>query len=102
MWALLERESGRNTFLYSARTSIDSLWKVGVKRGWWKGVRNGDVWLFVGCLMVVNGVFTRDKRALRGGVAERGVTFLRGMDDTSMAVNESATEPKDQDESKEN
>ena len=33
--------------MYMARMSVESLWKVGVKRGWWKGIRGGDVLLFV-------------------------------------------------------
>lgn len=72
------RGQARSEFLYSARTSLDSLWKVGRKRGWWRGVRGGDVWLFVASLMVVNLVYERDGRSLRSGVVRRGVSSLRG------------------------
>lgn len=68
----------RGEFLYSARTSLDSLWKVGRKRGWWRGIRGGDVGLFVLSLMVVNVVYERDARSLRSGVVRRGISSLRG------------------------
>lgn len=78
LWAFLERGSGRGNFLYSARASADSMWKVGVKRGWWKGVRGGSVWLFVFSLALVNSVYTRDPGAVRGSVFRKGVSSLRG------------------------
>ncbi|KAK5230973.1 hypothetical protein LTR72_000153 [Exophiala xenobiotica] len=49
--------AGHMTTLYTARTSVDSLWKVGVKHGWWKGIRGGDVWLFVAALGLINVVY---------------------------------------------
>jgi len=64
--------------MYGLRTSVDSLWKVGKKRGWWKGVKGGDVWLFVLSLCVVNVVYQRDAAAVKSGVVRRGVSFLRG------------------------
>lgn len=64
--------------MYSARASIDSLWKMGRKRGWWRGVRGGDVGLFVASLMVVNVIYERDARAISASVARRGVSSLRG------------------------
>lgn len=64
--------------MYGLRTSLDSVWKVGRKRGWWRGVRGGDVWVFVASLMVVNVVYERDARAVGSGVLRRGVSSLRG------------------------
>ena len=78
LWALLERKNGRGNFLYSARMSIDSFWKVGKKRGWWKGFRGGDVWVFVLGLGVLNAVYEVDKEAIRGGGVRIGVGWLRG------------------------
>lgn len=72
------RRDARGEFLYSARASVDSLWKVGRKRGWWRGIRGGDVWIFVVSLMVVNVVYERDARALRSGVIRQGVSSFRG------------------------
>ncbi len=78
LWGFVVRRDARSEFLYGARASIDSLWKVGRKRGWWRGLRGGDVGLFVASLMVINAVYERDARALRSGLARRGVSYLRG------------------------
>ncbi|KAK8258123.1 hypothetical protein IWZ00DRAFT_485139 [Phyllosticta capitalensis] len=78
LWAFLERKNGRGTFLYSLRLSIDSFWKVGVKHKWWRGVRNGDVLLFVASLALVNAVYERDPKAVTGGVVRKGLGMLRG------------------------
>ena len=61
----------------SVRASMDSFWKVGVKRGWWRGVKGGDVLLFVVGLAVINGVYERDDEAV-DGMVRKGVRFLRG------------------------
>lgn len=46
--AIIDRSpTGHENAMYSTRSSLDSLWKVGRRRGWWKGVKGGDVWLFV-------------------------------------------------------
>ncbi|KAF2244019.1 hypothetical protein BU26DRAFT_463935 [Trematosphaeria pertusa] len=78
MWAFLERKHGRGNFLYSARMSIDSLWKVGVKRGWWRGIKNGDVLLFVLSLATVNALYEMSPRSINSGVARKGLGVLRG------------------------
>ena len=78
MWAFLERKNGRGNFLYSARMSIDSLWKVGVKRGWWRGVKNGDVLLFVVSLATVNILYEVSPRSVSSGVARKGLGVMRG------------------------
>jgi hypothetical protein len=78
LWGFVVRRDARGEFLYSARASVDSLWKVGRKRGWWRGIRGGDVWIFVVSLMVVNVVYERDARALRSGVIRQGVSSFRG------------------------
>jgi len=72
------RRDARGEFLYGMRASIDSLWKVGKKHGWWRGIRGGDVWLFVGSLMVINVVYERDARSLRSGFVRKGISFNRG------------------------
>lgn len=78
MWAFLERKGGRSNFLYSVRLSLDSAWKVGKKRGLWKGVKGGDLAVFVAGLAVVNAVYERDRGAVEGSMVRRGVGFLRG------------------------
>lgn len=58
LFQLVDRTpSGHLTSLYTARTSVDSLWKVGVKHRWWKGIKAGDVGLFVAALALVNVVY---------------------------------------------
>ncbi|KAF2747273.1 hypothetical protein M011DRAFT_423621 [Sporormia fimetaria CBS 119925] len=78
LWAFLERKSGRTNFLYTARMSIDSFWKVGVKRGWWRGVKNGDVLLFTLSLAAVNALYEVSPRSVNSGVARKGLGVLRG------------------------
>jgi hypothetical protein len=85
----LDRTSaGRANTLYATRVSANSLWKVGVKHGWWRGVKGGDVWVFVAGLVVLNLVYEAraeaiDSRAVRGlmrvlrGEAEIGVANKR-------------------------
>lgn len=66
LFALFDRTSaGHANSLYAARTSVDSLWKVGVKRRWWRGVKGGDVWVFVASLALINVVYDlgRDTKA---------------------------------------
>ncbi|KAJ4346099.1 hypothetical protein N0V95_005715 [Ascochyta clinopodiicola] len=78
LWAFLQRKGGRGNFLYCTRMSIDSAWKVGVKRGWWKGVANGDVLLFVLSLATVNVLYEISPRSVSSGVARKGLGVLRG------------------------
>lgn len=78
MWALVERKGDRSLFLYSARMSSDSLWKVGKKRGWWRGVRSGDVLLFVTSLALINVVYERDPKAVDGAVSRKALGVFRG------------------------
>ena len=63
--------------MYSTRLSIDSLWKVGVKRGLWKGLDGGDVAVFMAGLAVLNVVYEK-RRGVMDGVAGKGVGWLRG------------------------
>ena len=58
--------------------SMDSVWKVGVKRGWWKSLKGGDVWLFVAALAVINAVYTKDPNAIKGGAVRKVIAGLRG------------------------
>jgi hypothetical protein len=78
LWAFLDRKGGRANALYSARMSIDSLWKVGIKRGWWRGVKNGDVLLFVLSLATVNVLYETSPRSVNSGVVRKSLGMLRG------------------------
>ena len=77
LWGFLERKGGRSNFLYSARLSIDSTWKVGKKRGWWNGIKGGDLGVFVMGLMVINMIYEGDASAVQGSIIRRGLGFLR-------------------------
>ena len=74
----MERKKGRGQFLYSTRASIDSLWKVGVKRGLWKSGSNGDVLVFVASLMLLNAVYEVNPNAVTSGVVRKSLGMLRG------------------------
>ncbi|KAF2097293.1 hypothetical protein NA57DRAFT_66901 [Rhizodiscina lignyota] len=78
LWAFLERKSGRANFFYMARLSIDSFWKVGVKHGWWRGIKNGDVLLFVVSLAIINGIYEKRPRAVNGPSIRKSLGMLRG------------------------
>jgi hypothetical protein len=78
LWAFVARTGERGNFLYSARLSIDSLWKVGRKRGWWRGVRNGDVLLFVASLALLDVVYEVKPDAVQGGALRKGMSVMRG------------------------
>jgi hypothetical protein len=100
LWAWVERRHGRGVFLYSARVSVDSLWKVGVKRRWWRAMGGGDVWVFVLALMVTGVVYERDARAIRESQWRRGVSWIRGegFRDWSIEEDEEDEETKDKTE----
>ncbi|TGO31901.1 hypothetical protein BHYA_0383g00010 [Botrytis hyacinthi] len=78
LWGFVVRKDARGEFLYSARASMDSLWKVGKKRGWWKGIKGGDVWIFVISLMAIEMAYERNGRALRSGVLRKMLSGMRG------------------------
>lgn len=86
LWAWVERRHGRSVFLYSARTSVDSLWKVGVKRRWWRAMKGGDVWLFVVALAVTGVVYERDTRAIQESHFRKGFSWVRGEGFTDWAA----------------
>ena len=77
MWAFVDRKGGGGQVMYSVRMSLDSLWKVGKKRGWWKGVRGGDVALFVASLALMNVIYERRREAVDKGIG-KGLGWLRG------------------------
>ncbi|KAM7221786.1 hypothetical protein V8F06_002779 [Rhypophila decipiens] len=77
-WAMLEKKRGRGVFLYTTKTSIDSLWKVGTKRRWWKAMKGGDVWVFVAALMLTGVVYERDRAAIKEAAWRKGISWARG------------------------
>lgn len=101
LWAWVERRHGRSVFLYSARTSVDSLWKVGVKRRWWRGMQGGDVWVFALALMVTDVVYERDARAIREGGWRKGMSWVRGEGFNDWSLEEEEEEEDDNAEKEE-
>ncbi|KAF3761626.1 hypothetical protein M406DRAFT_237553, partial [Cryphonectria parasitica EP155] len=97
-WAWVERRNGRGAFLYSARVSVDSLWKVGVKRRWWKAMRAGDVWVFVLAVMLTGMVYEKDKEAVREESWRKGLSWIRGQGfrDWAMEAIEDAEEEEEE------
>ncbi|KAG7286438.1 hypothetical protein NEMBOFW57_008748 [Staphylotrichum longicolle] len=79
-WALLQqgRRGSRGVFLASAKVSVESLWKVGVKRRWWRAMKGGDLWVFVAALMVTGVVYERDAKAIKEGSWRKGISWVRG------------------------
>ncbi|KAK0744330.1 hypothetical protein B0T21DRAFT_280761 [Apiosordaria backusii] len=80
LWAMIEqgRQGSRQIFLYSAKASVESFWKVGVKRRWWRAMKGGDVWVFVAALMLTGIVYERDARAIKEGSWRKGISWVRG------------------------
>lgn len=91
MWAFIERKTGRANFLFSTRLSLDSIWQVGVKRGWWKSVKNGDVLLFVASLMAMQTIYEVDPKAINSPVVRKVLSLLRGDGWVDRAVEQPAT-----------
>ncbi|KAK0644171.1 hypothetical protein B0T16DRAFT_333618 [Cercophora newfieldiana] len=98
-WAFVERRRSRAIFLYSARMSVDSLWKVGTKRRWWRAMKGGDVWVFVLALMLTGMVYERDAKAVKEGNWRKGISWVRGEGWKDWSVEEDETE---EDEKREN
>ncbi|CAK7224970.1 hypothetical protein SCUCBS95973_005699 [Sporothrix curviconia] len=95
-WAWVERKHGRALFLYSARASLDSIWKVGVKRRWWRPASQGaDVLVFVASLLVAGAVYERQASAVREPAWRKGVSWVRGEGWRDWAIED---EDEDEDE----
>ncbi|KAI5356915.1 putative transmembrane protein [Septoria linicola] len=78
MWAYVARDAERDNFMYSFRLSLDSFYKVGKKRGWWRGVKNGDVLLFVASLAAINCIYESRPGAVQGAVIRKALGMFRG------------------------
>lgn len=89
MWAGLDQNGSKGNALYAARLSALSAWTVGQKRGWWKGVKGGDLGVVVMGLAVLNALVTRDQARGEESVDSRVVRWtmeiLRGDRELGMA-----------------
>ena len=78
LFAFFGREKGRGLAIYAARTSADSLWKVGVKRRWWKEVKGGGIFVFAASLALMGAVMERNQGALGKGWERIALEIVRG------------------------
>ncbi|KAF2208119.1 hypothetical protein CERZMDRAFT_50003 [Cercospora zeae-maydis SCOH1-5] len=78
LWAYAGRNQERDNFMYSFRLSLGSFYKVGKKRGWWRGVKNGDVLLFVASLAAINFVYEAQPGAVQGPMIRKALGVFRG------------------------
>ncbi|KAJ3488272.1 hypothetical protein NLG97_g6229 [Lecanicillium saksenae] len=85
-------------FLYSARASVNSLWKVGVKRRWWRAMKGGDLWVFVLALMITGVVYEHDAKAIKQNSFRKGVSWVRGEGWRDWAIEEEDEETKEKEE----
>ncbi|ETN43437.1 uncharacterized protein HMPREF1541_02596 [Cyphellophora europaea CBS 101466] len=69
---------GHGNSMYAARTSVDSLLKVGEKRRWWRPVRGGDVYLFVAALALINVCFDVGRDSVGKDRSMLVIRVLRG------------------------
>ncbi|KAF1824423.1 uncharacterized protein K489DRAFT_315743 [Dissoconium aciculare CBS 342.82] len=78
LWAFVASNGERSTFLYSARTTIESTYRVGKKHGWWTGVPNGDVLVFVAALALTSAVHEARPTAVNSGVFRKLLSSMNG------------------------
>ncbi|KKY24093.1 hypothetical protein UCRPC4_g02559 [Phaeomoniella chlamydospora] len=86
LFAYFDRQGGRATAIYAARTSADSLWKVGIKRRWWKGVKGGDLIVFTTSLAILGCVMERNESVVGKGWEKKMLEILRGDGELSLKV----------------
>ena len=95
MFQLLDLTSnGRGNALYAARTSADSFWKVGVKHGWWRGVKNGDVIVFAAGLALYSMVYEARESSIDSGAGKYLMKMLRGEAELGLANGNEKSEEK--------
>lgn len=70
--------NSRSTFLYFFRVAVESAWKTGVKNRLWKGVKGGELWLFVLAWAVMGSVLEARPTAVQGQEVRKGLAWLRG------------------------
>lgn len=77
--AIIDRSStGHANNMYVLRTSLESLWKVGVKHRWWRSVKGGDVFVFVAALAAINMLYDAKKEVFLNDSTAKAVEVLRG------------------------
>ncbi|MCJ1310790.1 hypothetical protein MMC25_004457 [Agyrium rufum] len=78
MWAFVDRKNSRGNVMYSVRASLESVWKVGVKHGWWKSGKNLDLWILMMGMMLLNVIYESNPEAVSSGILKKGLALMRG------------------------
>ncbi|KAK2805827.1 hypothetical protein FQN51_008601 [Onygenales sp. PD_10] len=75
---LASGEGNRSTFTYFFRLAVDSAWKVGVKRGVWRGWKGGDLCVFVASWALIGALMEKNPAAVDGAGLRKMFAWLRG------------------------
>ena len=76
--AIDQSPTGHGNNMYVTRLSIDTLWKVGVKKRWWKGIRGGDVLVMTAALATLNVLYDVKRSTFAKEQTMMVVKLLRG------------------------
>ncbi|KAG5301730.1 hypothetical protein I7I48_01839 [Histoplasma ohiense] len=68
----------RSMFLYFFRIAVDSAWKVGTKRGVWRGGKGGDLFVFVASWALIGVLLEKNPGAVDGAGLRKIFAWLRG------------------------
>ncbi|KAJ5907514.1 hypothetical protein N7495_000196 [Penicillium taxi] len=68
----------RGVYLYFLRLAMDSAWKVGVKRGVWKGIWGGSSWLLVISWAVIGYILESNPSAVQGERLRKALAWMKG------------------------
>ncbi|PGH13668.1 hypothetical protein AJ79_03517 [Helicocarpus griseus UAMH5409] len=77
-FAFLAGDGNRSMFLYFFRVAVDSAWKVGTKRGLWRGWKGGDLFVFVASWALVGALLEKNAGVIEGGGLRKLFAWLRG------------------------
>lgn len=70
--------NSRSTFQYFFRAAVDSAWKAGVKRGFWKGWRGGELWVIVLGWALMGAIMETRPSAVQGRGLRKGLAWMKG------------------------
>ncbi|OJD16083.1 hypothetical protein AJ78_03716 [Emergomyces pasteurianus Ep9510] len=77
-FACLARDGNRSLFLYFFRVAVDSAWKVGTKRGVWRGWKGGDLFVFVASWALIGALLEKNPSSVDGARLRKVFAWLRG------------------------
>lgn len=68
----------RSIYLSIFRSAVDSAWKVGVKRGVWKSLKGGELWVIVLTWAAIGSILESRPSAVEGKGFRKALTWMRG------------------------